>query len=328
VAFAVLQIALAVAAERSHWVRDPGYGDKEVFLRRLENTSPGAPVVVMLGTSRTGNAFHGRKIEEALGRLAVAFNFGIPASGPITHLLYLRRLLADGHRPDLLLVEVLPPSLCDLDDGPLESRALCGERLRRAEVEPAIGYGLPAGPTRERWRNSVLLPWYVLRFPVVGRAAPTALPWNLRHDWSRTTDDHGWCTPAVDAVTPEQYAGGLAHAADEYRNILNDLRPGGGAGRALGDLLGLCRANGIPVRLVLLPEGTGFRAFYPRWAEDRLYAYLRGVCAEHGCGLTDARAWMPDAAFGDGHHMLRHGAEAFSERLAREVIGPNLSPAR
>ena len=37
---------------------------------------------------------------------------------------------------------------------------------------------------------------------------------------------------------------------------------------------------------------------------------------------VDAREWLPDSSFSDGHHMLRPGAELFSDRLNREVIAP------
>ncbi len=252
----------------------------------------------------------------------MAFNFGIPASGPVTHLLYLRRLLADGHRPDLLLVEVLPPSLADLpNEGPLEARFLFGDRLRHGEAEAAVGYGFPADEVRRKWRGSVLTPWYTLRFPLLGRVAPSALPWHLRFDWSRTTDEFGWSTPFVEEVTPEQAALGLERARGEYGAILAGLRPTGHAARALGDLVALCCEWRVPLRLVLMPESAGFRAMYPPAVTERLRGFLRGLCGE-GCELVDARDWLPDGVFTDGHHMLKPGAEAFSARLTREAILP------
>jgi hypothetical protein len=329
VVFAVLQLGLGVAAELSLWVRDPGYADKEIRLARREATARGGPVVVMLGTSRTGYGFHAGRVEtrarEELGRPVAVFNFGIPASGPVTHLLYLRRLLAEGHRPDLLLVEVLPPGLADLgSEGPLEAKFLFGDRLRHHELDTLTGHGFPA-KVRAEWRESVLIPWYALRYPLVGRVFPSALSWQCRFDWSRTTDEHGWSTPLLETVTPEQYKAGLKQAAGEYAAILRNLHPGGGAARALAELLALCREHRVPVRLVLMPESSDFRSLYWQGSTERLYAFLNGVCAESGCGLTDARAWLPDAAFTDGHHMLRSGAETFSDRLAREAILPALS---
>ena len=54
------------------------------------------------------------------------FNFGMVGAGPLVELVVLRRLLAEGVRPDLLLVEVLPPlfnrraAACDLAQLPAE----------------------------------------------------------------------------------------------------------------------------------------------------------------------------------------------------------------
>lgn len=318
-----LQLALGLAAERSHYLKDPGYADKELRLTRAEAARPGLPTVVMLGTSRTGFGFHAARVQDRLapGREVVAFNFGIPASGPVTHLLYLRRLLADGHRPGLLLVEVLPSTLADLPAGPPECHFLSGARLRRDEAQAAAGYGFPA-KVRDEWREAAVAPWYGHRFPLLGRLAPSALPWHLRFNWSRTDDPLGWTTPFTPTVTPEQYAEGLKRAEGEYAAILSVFNPTGGGARALADLLALCRAEGIPVHLVLMPEGEGFRRFYPPATTDRLYRFLREMCAEYGVGLTDARSWLPDAAFTDGHHLLRGGAEAFSDRLADEAVRP------
>jgi hypothetical protein len=76
------------------------------------------------------------------------------------------------------------------------------------------------------------------------------------------------------------------------------------------------------VRLVLMPESEGFRALYLPATTERLYAFLAALEAEYGAPLIDARGWLPAAAFTDGHHMLRPGAEAFSDRLVRDAILP------
>ena len=49
-----------------------------------------------------------RELEDVLGRPVVVFNFGLWGAGPGTSLLTLHRLLAEGTRPDLVLIEVLP----------------------------------------------------------------------------------------------------------------------------------------------------------------------------------------------------------------------------
>lgn len=322
VAFAVLQYGLGLASEVYPRVRDPLFGDKFVKLdKKLAATPPGASrpaTVVMLGSSRTGLGFHGKRVE---AELAVrAFNFGVPASGPVTHLLYLNRLLAAGVVPDLLLVEVLPSMLADTGAGPLEEHWFFPDRVTHAERATLIRHGFAAGLVRERYAKSVLLPWFALRFQVVTRVAPSWVPWQLRFDWSRSADECGWGTPLIQVVTPEYRKAAEAQARAEYAGVLADLRPGGGAVSALRELLETCEKRGIPVRLVLMPEGSTFRAMYPPHVRERIDTFLRGL----GVPVIDARGWLPDDVFTDGHHQLAAGAEAFSTRLAREAIGPAL----
>src|SRR5262245_34929081 len=95
------------------WLRDPMHGLKENGLQqRLAEASPDATRVVMLGSSRTAFGLDAERVSETLsskqGRPVVVYNFGLFGAGPCASLLSLHRLLEDGIRPDLLLVEVLP----------------------------------------------------------------------------------------------------------------------------------------------------------------------------------------------------------------------------
>jgi hypothetical protein len=84
-----LNLGLGLYAQWNARVRDPIYGDKATRLARKP-----APVILGLGTSRLGFGFHSARIEARLteyGLTASAFNFGVPASGPVTHLVYLKR---------------------------------------------------------------------------------------------------------------------------------------------------------------------------------------------------------------------------------------------
>jgi hypothetical protein len=68
-----------------------------------------------------------------------------------------------------------------------------------------------------------------------------------------------------------------------------------------------------------MPEGEAFRQWYPPGAGERLDAYVRGLADEFGVPVIDARRWMRDEDFWDGHHLLPGGAAAFSRRLALEA---------
>jgi len=315
-------LALSAAAEVSFMIRDPLYGDLEAKLTCVERDRPkGTPVVVLLGTSRAGTGFDARRINGSFA----AFNFGVPGGGPIIHQIYLRRLLAAGHRPNLLLLELLPTSVGDLETGPPEAPLLNGARFNESEIKLLAEYGVPVDRLREQWRETVDTPWLGLRYPLLGRVAPTALPWHRRHDEGRTSDAHGWHRLFEEAFNPEMLADGVVRTRREYADNLAKLRPGGTAGRALRDTLVLARDHGIPVRLLLMPEASWFREMSPPHVAAQFDGWVRDVVREVGCPLVDARQWIPDSGFADGHHLLPGGAAAFTDRLANEVIAPHLA---
>jgi hypothetical protein len=320
---------VAVAAGASRWVSDPVYADKERTLRRLEAAAPpGAPRVILLGTSRAGCGFAAGRAQRTAadaGFAAVVFNCGLPGAGPVTHRLYLPRLLEDGHRPDLLLLEVLPPLLADRPDGPVEARTITGDMLTRAEVETMGAYGLPAGELRRQRGRGMVEPLTVHRFKLVSRVCASALPWYRRYDWGRPVDPNGWNPFEVtNESDPAERARRVAATVAEYHAVVRCPLPAGPGAAALRDTLDLCRTANVPVRLVVLPETTAFGRVYPPGAPERVAAFLAGLTAEFGCPLTDARGWLPDDAFLDGHHLLPGRAPEFTDRLTGEVILPFL----
>src|SRR5437879_4963703 len=119
--FATLQLGLAVAIEL--WLpelRDPQYAYKAARLRQRmaadrDDRDDRPRNIVVLGSSRTMFGLQGERAERVmgsrLGRPVTVFNFGMVGAGPITQLVDLKRLLAQGIRPDLLVIEVLPPLL-------------------------------------------------------------------------------------------------------------------------------------------------------------------------------------------------------------------------
>jgi hypothetical protein len=124
-------------------------------------------------------------------------------------------------------------------------------------------------------------------------------------------------------MTEERRARGVAGTIAEYSWVPKCDLPGGPAAAALRDTLALCRAEGIAVHLVILPEASAFTRLYPH-AEAKIARFLADLTAEFGCTVTDARGWVPDDAFLDGHHLMRHGARAFTDRLTGEAILPFL----
>jgi hypothetical protein len=328
-AWAAVQLILSVTANVV-WpgLRDPMYYDKVAKLRRriAERTTAAGPpqTVVMFGSSRTLMGLDGQALEAELagrvGRPVAALNLGIPAAGPITTAVNLRRLLRDGPQPDVVLIEVLPPLLAGQPPVPREQAFLLPERLRANEVPLVLGYGFPAEETRARWQLSTLVPVYGLRFPLLGRLVANWRPANLRFDVGRLPDPTGWMPAFYSRVTAEEYRHGVARAWQEYYELLQSLRLDGPSVRALRTSLELCHARGVPAALVLMPEGTDFRAWYPPSVASALADFLAGLAAEFGVSLIDARPWLGDEAFSDGHHMLPSGAAEFTRRLGAELL--------
>src|SRR5260370_12540829 len=109
--FLALQLGMGVAIECGMWgFRDPWYQHKIVHLRRQwhERThgdaSSSTRLAVMLGSSRTGNGLKGTCFEEemhaALGERWTIRNIPPQAGAPLTDLIHVRPILADGIRPD------------------------------------------------------------------------------------------------------------------------------------------------------------------------------------------------------------------------------------
>jgi hypothetical protein len=315
--------------ERSHpELRDPDYGCRLSRLQRLLVENPGRPLALLLGSSRSQMGFRPDSLPSCQtqdGRTPIAFNFGIQGAGPVVQLLCLYRLLAAGIRPDLLIVEVLPPLLhqewvyreetwfelsrLELRDLPVARRYFVNKWL----------YG--------RWVQREFLSAFTHRFSILCRYAPKWLPAEYM---SGMRDNFGWdsadCwgwramrTPR----TPETYRAAMLHAHGEYYWALHPFRVTETPDRALRELLEICRHERIPTMLLLMPEGTDFRRyFYPPEAQVAINEYLNSVSKQYETPLIDARTWIQDEEFIDSHHLIPHGATQFTERLGREVLQP------
>lgn len=323
---ALLQLGLAVAIPYGlPELRDPYYVFKRQRLESLlERHGSDGPVVVMLGSSRTSFGLRAgdlsQQLSTELGRPAVAFNFGIPGAGPVMNLLHLRRLLADGIRPDLLLVEVLPP-LFSCRNGPTAERNwLPANRLWCDELDLLEQQGIPMTEQRRDWWQELPLPWHSQRFAIMSTVAPGWLPSNLRQDWAKGNDPWGWSANLIPDHTPEDHRRAVEWARREYANYLDSfiLRPA--PCTAQRELLRLCRQHGIPVALVLMPEGPTFRSWYSPTARWRIQKQLQQIVREFDVPLINARTWLEEEDFSDSHHLRLAGAKRYTEQLGREIL--------
>jgi hypothetical protein len=311
---------------------DPAYGPRLTRLRK-RMAVPGRPLsVVMLGSSRTALGFMPDAFEtplaQALGRPVRAFNFGISATGPATNLVELRRLLRDGVRPDLLLFEVLPSrlnsrfSLAEHGEPPLSTDHLSWDDLPLVERHD---------PARRRhlvwdWSASIASPWYTHRLRILARTLPNLLPLDVPHTDDLVEVDASGRTSLERVKMPVSWKARMNAGAQRiFPFLLHDFHVGGESCEALDEILQLCRAEGLPVAVVIMPEGPLFRSWYEETTWTRIKHYLEDLSQRRGVPLIDAHEWMAEDDFFDSHHLSSGGAAAFSARLAREGVAPLLA---
>lgn len=314
-------------AIRNDWIpiRDPIYFEKfEVFQKRTTFFAPrppsAPPRVMALGSSRTQLAFNPRVVEGIChrdGSPVDAFNFGCPAAGPMTCALYLRRMLEAGAKPDYVLVEIHPGFLTPLDP-PYESRWLHGYRINPEELEMLHGFGWNAPtPSHHGWKG-----WMAssraFRYALLNRYAPAMLPCPYGLTIGAKVAPDGYVRGMEVKATDKPRALERTHA--EYAPTFPDYRTGGPGVEALRDILTRCRDNGIRAAVVLMPESSEYRSWYGPDGLQRVSELAATLSREFGVPAVDAREWVPDNGFADGHHLTARGAWIYTQRLTTEFV--------
>ena len=314
------QLALGLAVDQ-FWlaVRDPEFAALRQRLAARRAEAPGRPLVLLLGSSRTSMGVDAEKLgQTAAGNGLLAFNFGIPASGPMMQQVVLRRLLDQGVRPDLASVEVMPMSLGRSGGYPLEEHQLDAARLDAAEAARLLRYYQHPNHILRQWAYARILPAYrhqaeLRKTLQLDGAWGDATPWGTGYGWH----------PERAVTDPQERAAAIRSNLEVYEDPLNDMEPAQGPLTALRDLLALCHRSAISVVLVMPPESAVFRsrseAAFPRIDEK-----VRRLAREFDASVYDARAWVPDDDFRDAIHPDINGAEKYTARFGREVLRPEL----
>jgi len=320
IAFAVLfHLGLNVALDtaKPQW-RDPEYGHRLKELKPLARAAGEKPVVVALGSSRSQMGFSPEHM--GLDDSAVVYNFSQAGCGPLHQLLNLKRLLAAGVKPNFLLVEILPPVLGG------EARAewlLIPPRLSADDLAVARPYCENFSELETKWYKSRVSPWHTYRINLMSHISPGSLPWQARQDflWVQMKP-HGWMPYFFAQIPDEKRADGIAKANAQYIPYFIDFHLAPLPERAYRDLIEVCRMEGILLAFYTMPESPTFREWYTPKAKLVLADYYQSLRAA-GFPVFDASTWFDDEhQFADGHHLMRPGAEALSERFGRECLGP------
>jgi hypothetical protein len=311
-------------------VRNPGYGPKLQRLEALQARHPrGTLTVVVIGTSRTLFGLDGKLaeslLEQNLGRPVNVCNFGVCSATYFTHLLNLRRLLSDGHRPDFLILEVFPAMhhrgfpLYDTAETFVPTAS-----LRDWELSYLARYARDRKVIRCEWWLQWLSSVHTYRQNLLSRLVPS---WQrrLQPQHQAEGDAWGWRPLPREMYTPAQAAKAQVKTREVYSGTLQQLDPGGDPLELLTSILELCRSEQISTGMLLMPEGPTFRSLYGPGKLEQSQRILDGLSHHFEIPFINAQSWVEDEAdYLDSHHLLVPGAEAFTRRLACEALPPLL----
>jgi hypothetical protein len=318
--FVAMQLAaIALLEWKQPEFYDPKYGCRLSALRARLSHEQGAPLVVILGTSRAEQGFRPGLLPVLPGqKTPVVFNLARGGSSPLLNLLTLQRLLADGIHPDWVLLEIFPPYLVAEKSGVTIAKATLRDLPALARYP--VSWKTYAYSMRDR-----LLFWSKYRTGILGLCAPACTL--VSGCWPECLwDARGGEWSAIgEGATLQESRDLTADAHRRYFRKLQGFHIASSADRALREILDLCRNQGINVLLFLMPEATEFRAWYAAASQQRLSTYLAGLQRQYGIPLVDARFWIPDSNFYDSHHLLRNGATVFTQQFATEIFPRVLS---
>lgn len=322
VLFWYVAVQLVPTLLKDRWQRIGPYYESRKWpeLAQLVAEDPSRPLLVMVGSSRTAWDFQASALDgmpDSNGRPMLVYNFGVPSTGPLFQLFWLRDMLAKGIRPHFLLIEFLPPLLCEprrgvfSEDSMLEYETLSARRMLQ---------WMPYLQRPKKWANLWLearvAPCYIFRNHLVAelKSLATGQPM-LKHP---PIDNRGWHV-ALPFLEPLVHETALRAARLGYGPGLMNFRLGKTQYRAIRELLDLCRREKIPSALVMMPEDSHFRSWYSPEAKTAVSNLLAELKQTYGVECIDAQYWLPDYDFEDGHHALLDGALIFTARMRAEL---------
>jgi len=315
--FVAIQLALNAAVVWQHpEVQDPEYAERLATLRERIAESPNRPLCLFVGSSRLGYGFAPEKLPplpSQAGESPLAFNFTHLAADPVMNLVVLRRLLRDGIRPKWIVLEVLLPRLGDEKQTVLYATANIHDlSVTRKYQHPLKVYG--------DFVRRDLAPCYKYRRLFASQIPGWVSDTEREEDQFPVNALGGW--PKLLQYDPERSRRGTDLARSDFGPPLQQMKVTDQADRALRESLRICRRRGIAVVLILTPEGSEFRSWYPPEVLQRVEEYCQNLSKEAGVPLVDARQWLADDEFIDSHHVNVVGAEHFTQLLNREILTP------
>ncbi|HTU20102.1 MAG TPA: hypothetical protein VMG10_18705 [Gemmataceae bacterium] len=334
VCLAISQLVLSIYLDKRRLeMRDPLYSYRLNRLRERLAELPNPPLFLILGSSRVKYSIWPSAMKlHATEKTPqpIVYNFGMNGMGTIRELMYFRRLLADGVRPNWILLEVWPPLWAE-DGFFRESRMIQGEDDLHWRDLPLICryFRRDLDVLRLALRRS-LLPISDYRTRLLDAVLPPLLPRDqtevIRRKIQQSSPDDGggWFPLPWEFKTPEAKRYAHKDGEEKIKPLLQPVRIDPRSDAALRELLTECQLRGTKVTLILMPEHSACRGWYTPEARTIVRDYLSRLHRDYPVPIVDTRTWVADDDFSDTCHMGQSGVPAFCERLGRDVVQPLL----
>jgi hypothetical protein len=316
-ALAAVNAALVAAVETAppRW-HDPEYGTRLGYFKQRQAENCDRKFIVVLGSSRVAIGLHPASIEPQKSGEPALFNMALVGGGPVMELLTFRRLMADGVRPDAVLVEYWPAFLNETGTYH-EAARLDRHRLRPCDAQTVREFFPEA--TYGDWQCSRLDPVGTQRRNAWNQLLPGGLPragridglWKRIDPWGRLTDR--------DSVTDAERPGLREVHAGYYRPLFAGYEVSAVADRALRTLFRECTEAGIPAEMLQMPDNPAFAEWVPDAARKLAADHESRLRADLGVPWIDAREWVTPDQMPDRIHLLTPGATIFTRRLTAEL---------
>lgn len=308
-------------------LRDPAFETKASALARLRAATAEPPeTVFMVGSSVTSNAFKAKFLEDFLSqkldRSTLVFNMNYLGGGPLTELVWTRRLLARGFQPRMVLIEFTP--FIYNSEPPLDSNRFPYPLLTESDLEVLQRY-LPEDPdARRKWWECQLVPSYGHRLTILNHLAQKLVPGTDQIPIRiGNLDTRFWSE--LPPRSPEALQETLKGVQARNGPGLKNFSPGKSSLQALEELLQLLKKEKIMAAVVMMPQGPTMRNLYPPEKLERLVQIVTDLCAKNEITFVNAFDWLKESMFTDSIHANREGADLFSKRLATDVLLPALA---
>ncbi|HWB60077.1 MAG TPA: hypothetical protein VG733_11340 [Chthoniobacteraceae bacterium] len=303
---------------------DPQYVMKYEALRARIRENPGRPLWLVMGSSRVERGLRPELLNGAQGdaNAPMVYNFGLGGASLFREFMCLRRVLESGIQPRVVGIELLGAALSsDVFDESGSPILLI--RARKDELPDYIKHGADPGVLLPTWRESRWNPFYEFGM----RMPKQTLAWRLiplpgmRRIEGVPYNKWGWYPEPPAPIPESDYQRAFAIAKSQFANRFDNFQISSKSDFPLRAMLDLCKARGITVFLLKMPEDNDFRSFYTPEADARIAAYIQQIQRDYPpAPLIDATTWIPKEGFTDGHHLNATGAEAFTHRFGEELF--------